>query len=1042
MSNEDREVSISAKNTKVEFEKGKRNAEELTQQAKKVTGIVYDENGEPLTGVNVVEKGTTNGVATDFDGQFSIAVNDNAILQFSYIGYITQDVNVSNKTSLTITLKEDSQALDEVVVVGYGVQRKRDLTGAVSTIKMNDAPVSTFSSATHALAGKAAGLRVTQSTAQPGAGTKIRIRGETSINASNDPLIIVDGFPISKSAEPGSGNRYNAGSQDNILEMINPNDIENIEVLKDASATAIYGSRAGHGVIIITTKRGKTGRANVTYSGNVAVQTMSANYKLMNAPEYMRLSNMYELEKWRRDTGAGVYADYVTPKPNTPAYTPVYTDAEIANAQTTDWIDEITRTGIQQTHNVSITGGTEKSKYLASLNYFNQKGVLENSNMERFTTNLNRDYEFSKYVKAGLSFNISRNTFDNVPLGTNENEYSGVIASAAFFEPNIPIYDENGNYSESNVYKQRPNPVSLLEITDKTTKDRVLGTAFVSVEPVKGLILKVNAGFDRKVSKRKSYLPTTTLFGKTSNGSANQQQDDGMDYLFNVTANYMKSIGNHNITALVGYEWQQFSTEWFRAGNTNFSIDKFIYNNLSAGTGDKSVASNATKEALASVFGRVNYSYADKYLLTATIRADGASNFNPDYRWGYFPSVSAGWRFCEESFMKNIQSVISNGKLRGGYGQTGNSSVGNRVEDYFKAESTSWAFGSAGTTGMKVSSLGNPKITWETTSEWNIGLDLGFLNNRINFTAEYYDRVVSDLLVTGKRLPSYNEITTIAANIGSTQGQGIELTLNTVNIKRTDLVWTTDLTFYKYKDRWKTRDPNWIPEVYQSVNDPIRSIFSYRSDGLLQPGEAAPAWQKGLLPGQIRLLNLSDEGVVNELDPHDRVLIGTKDPNFSFGFNNTIHFKQFDFNMYLYGEVGRWRDASYYDSWVPYRYSAPSGGLYNGSIKSLESWTMDNQNSSAPSLLKSDSQAGDYFMKKISFLRCRNITIGYTVPGAKNVFSNTRIYASINNPFVISNWNGLDPETDYNPSDSNVENAGSYSYPNVCTFSLGVDINF
>lgn len=1023
------------------FEKGKSN-ESIQQQRKKVSGVISDNTGEPIIGANILEKGSSNGTITGIDGDFSLDVADDATLVISYIGYIPQNISVAGKNIINITLAEDAQNLDEVVVVGYGVQRKRDLTGAVSSVKMDDAPVGTFSSAAHALAGKAAGLRVTQNTAQPGAGTKFRIRGETSINASNDPLIIVDGFPISKSAESESGNRYNSGSQDNFMEMLNPNDIESIEVLKDASATAIYGSRAGHGVIIITTKRGKAGKPSVTYSGNAAVQTMSSKYKLMDAPQYMTLSNMYELEKWRRDTGAGIYADYVTPKPNTPDYMPKYTDVEIANAKTTDWMDEVSRTGFQQSHNISVTGGSEKSKYLASFNYFDQQGIMKNSDMQRFTANFNNDYEFSKYVKAGFSFNISRNKYDNVALGTGENEYSGLIASAAFFEPNIPIYDENGNYSESNVYKQRPNPVSLLEITDNTTKDRVLGTGFISVEPIKGLIFKANVGFDRKSSKRKTYLPTTTLFGQISNGTAYQRQDDAMDYLFNLTANYLKTFGKHNLTALVGYEWQQFNTEWFGAGNTNYSIDKFIYNNLGAGTGDKSVASNATKDALASVFGRVNYSYADKYLLTATLRADGASNFNKDHRWGYFPSVSVGWRFSEESFMKNIQHIISNGKLRGGYGQTGNSSVGNRVVDYYKAKDTNWAFGNVGTTGMKVFSLGNPIITWETTSEWNIGLDLGFLNNRINFTAEYYDRVISDLLVKEKRLPSYNEVTNIAANSGSTQGQGLELTLNTVNIKQKDLVWTSDLTFYKYKDRWKKRDPNWIPKVYESVNDPIRSIFNYRSDGLLRPGEAAPAWQKDLLPGQIKIKNLSDEGVENNLDDHDKVLIANKDPKFSFGFNNMVYYKQFDLNVYFYGEVGRWRDASYYDGWLPYRYSAPSGGLYNGSEKALESWTMDNQNSDVPSLLKPSSQAGDYFIKKVSYLRCRNITIGYTIPEIKKVAKNVRVYASINNPFVISNWNGLDPETDYNPSDSNTENAGAYSYPNVRTFSIGIDINF
>lgn len=1009
------------------------------RQTKRISGIITDPAGEPVIGATIKVKGTAVGTATDVDGRYTLEAAPQSILLVSYIGYEPMEVQVGSQTTVNIRLKEDSELLDEVVVVGYGTMKKRDLTGAVSSIKMSDAPVGTFSSASHALAGKAAGLRVTQATAQPGAGATFRIRGQTSINASNDPLVIVDGFPITKSATTGSGNRYSAGDQDNVLEMINPADIESIEILKDASATAIYGSRAGHGVIIITTKRGKAGTPSVTYSGNVAVQSIASNYKLLDAPGYMRLSNMYEQEKWRRDKGVGVYADYVTPKPGTPdAYTPKYTDAEIANAQTTDWVDEVTRAGFQQSHNVSITGGSEKSKYLASLNYFDQKGILKNSDMQRFTINLNSDYEFSKFVKGGLTFNISRNKYNNVPLGTGQFENSGILGVATFFEPNIPVYDENGKFSESNVYKQFPNPVSMLDIEDNTTKDRVLGTGYLSVEPIKGLIFRANLGFDRKSSKRKTYLPKTTLFGKTSNGSAHQAQDDGMDYLFNITANYMKSFGDHSLTALVGYEWQQFNSEWFSAGNTNFSIDNFLYNNLASGSGEKSVGSNATKSSLASIFGRINYSYADKYLLTFTLRADGSSNFNPDHRWGYFPSISGAWRFSEEEFMSSIRPVISNGKLRLGYGQTGNTSVGNRVQDYFKSD-WKYAFGSTGVTGMGVSTLGNPRITWETTSEWNIGLDLGFLDNRINFTAEYYDRVISDLLVPDKRLPSYNEVTSIAANVGSTQSQGIELTLNTVNIKNHDLVWTTDATFYKYKDRWKERDPNWIPRSYQSVNDPIRAIFSYEADGLLQPGETRPKWQSGLLPGQIKILSRTEQ---DELGDGDRVLIGSKDPDFGFGLNNTVRYKGFDLNVYFYGEVGRWRDASYYDSWLPYRFFAPSGGLYNMSQKALDSWTMDNQNSSVPSLLTSSTSAGDYFMKKVWFMRCRNITLGYTIPGLKNLASNIRVNVSVNNPFVISNWNGLDPETDYNPSDSGAENAAAYSYPNVRTFSFGVDITF
>jgi TonB-linked SusC/RagA family outer membrane protein len=949
-------------------------------------------------------------------------------------------------------LQEDVRALDEIVVVGYGVQKKRDLTGAVSSVKMSDAPVGTFSSVSHALAGKAAGLRVTQTTAQPGAGAKFRIRGETSVNAGNEPLVVIDGFPVSSSPNPdGASGTYqnNAGSQDNILEMLNPNDIESIEVLKDASATAIYGARAGHGVIIVTTKRGREGKTSVTYSGNMAVSQMASRYDLMNAQDYMTINNAWALEQWRKDHAQGIYAGYTVPVANPYDYKPMYSETEIAHAKNTEWIKEITRTGLQQSHNVSLTGGNEKGRYLASLNYFDQQGIIQNSNTNRLTINLNSDFDLSKYVKSGFSVNISRNYYDNVPLGTGETEASGLIASAAFFEPYIPVYDENGAYSISNIYNLRPNPVSLLDIKDNTTKDRVLASTYLQVEPVKDLFLKANMGIDRRSAKRKAYYPSTVVGrDKSKNGIGHQIQNDGLDYLINFTANYVKSFGEHSLTALAGWEFQRFTTEWFRAGNTNFPIDAFEYNNLGAGSGDKDVASYASQKEMASVFGRVNYAYANKYLLVATLRADGASNFNPDRRWGYFPSASLGWRFTEEAFMSGIQSMLSNGKLRGGYGQTGNSDIGNRTLNYFES-GEKWAFGNTGTTGMKLTGLGNEYITWETTSEWNVGLDLGFLDNRINLTAEYYDRIVSNLLVKEKKLASYNEITTMAANIGKTRGRGLEITLNTVNIQQTNLVWTSDLTFYTYEDRWEERDPDWVPAPYESVKDPIRAIFDYRSDGLLQPGESAPAWQKGLLPGQVKLKKLDTESEV--LGQGDKEMIGTNEPQFTFGFNNTLRYKSFDLNVYLYGEVGRLHGPSYYDDWIPYNYSAPQNkGLYNGSKNALNSWTMDKNNAVIPSILYSSvgGGAGDYFMQDISFLRCRNITLGYTIPISRKICNNLRITATVNNPFLISNYNGLDPETDYDPKAdyetrrNNVENAGSYSYPNVRTYSLGIDIKF
>lgn len=1004
----------------------------VQQKNVRIKGTVEDDKGESIIGASVTIKGNTSiGTVTDIDGNFSLEVPAGSTLAISYIGFTPQEIEIGDKTTFNIILKEDNKILDEVVVVGYGVQKKRDLTGAVSSVKLDDSPIGTFSTVSHALSGKAAGLQVLQTSAQPGGGSTFRIRGATSINAGNDPLIIIDGYPSSSSSSLDSGNRYDAGSYDNILESLNPNDIESIEVLKDASATAIYGSRAGHGVIIITTKRGAAGAPSVSYSGNVAVQHMGNNYKMLNAGQYRDMINKKDYETWLKNNGQGIYAKYIKPKDNPPLFVPRYTDEQVKNAQYTDWFKEVTRTGIQHSHNVSIKGGTEASKYMGSINYFSQDGVIKNNTMNRLTANFNNDWQVSKYVKAGISLNISRNTYDNVALGTASNEYSGVIASALLFDPAVPVRNDNGDYSRFPDMSQYPNPVSLLEITDKTIKDRLLGSVYAQAEPINGLILKANMGVDRKDAKRKTYVPTTTLYGARDNGRASIAQDDNIDYLFGFTATYSKKIGEHNFTGLLGYEYQQFNKEGVSAGNYDFPINKFLYNNLSAGSGTKpDVGSWAEKSALGSYFGRINYDFKGKYLLTASLRADGASNFNPDYRWGYFPSVSVGWRFSDESFMSRYNDIISNGKLRIGYGQTGNSNVGNRTLDYF-SPGGDWVFGETGYTGMGVSRLGNAKITWETTSEYNFGLDLGFLNNRINLTLEYYDRVISDLLVTGKSLPFYNEITSIAANIGKTQGQGFEMTLNTVNIRQQDLEWTTDLTLSKYKDRWKERDPEWNPAVYQSVDDPIRAVFVYKSNGLLQAGEDVPAWQPALLPGQIKLQNLQDqEGSQNVLDQYDRVFLGSEDPNLSFGFNNTIRYKRIDFNAYFYGEIERWRGASYYNSWLP----SYTSNRTNMSTQALNCWRTDNQDTTVPSLITSTygNLSSDFSYKKVSFIRCRNIMIGYTLPVSQKSLGNIRAYIDVNNPFIISNYDGIDPES----------GTSNYAYPSVRTFSFGVDIRF
>lgn len=1032
---------------------------EVAQQNRNITGVVKDETGEPIIGANVVVKGTTNGTMTDIDGKFSLDnIPSGGTLSISYIGYLAQEIAVRNQTSINITLQEDLQALEEVVVVGYGTMKKKDMTGAVSSVKLADAPIATVSTISHALAGKAAGLQVNTVSAQPGGGTTFRIRGAASSEkAGNDPLIIIDGFPVSDPGKMNEVGKYKSGTTDNILASINPNDIESIEVLKDASSTAIYGARAGNGVIIVTTKKGKAGAPQVKYSGTASVQQIVNEYDMMDATDFMIQSNRYKKEDWMRLNKIGPYG--TANVADAPVYAPYYTDAQIATpANNTNWFDDITRLGFQTQHNISINGGNDKTKYMVSGNFFNQKGIVKNNGMNRYSGRVNLEQKISKYVKTGINLTLSRNEFDNVPLGVGQNEDASIMVSAAQFNPLLSIRDEEGNYTVNPQAAFLPNPSSMLDITDKTTKERVLAIAFLEIEPIKNLILKGNFGVDRNYQKRKVYLPKTTLYGQKEGGKANVQQSDKSDYLMELTATYTKTINKHNINALVGYSFQSFNYENLSAGNNQFLIDGFLYNNLNAGSAPKpSVGSSATKDEMASFFGRVNYGFMDRYLITATLRADGASNFAKNNRWGYFPSVALGWRFMEEEFMKSLSNVVSNGKLRLSYGETGNSNIGNRAVSFYKPGNSN-EFGDTESQGVYLEQIGNPDLMWETTREWNVGLDLGFLNNRLNVTAEYFNKEVDGQL-SERNLLSYHEVDKIAANIGKTKSTGFELTVNTRNIETRDFSWSTDLTFSLYRDTWKERDITWKPSAYSIYNAPLRGDYGYLSDGLIQDGEKV-THMPGSLPGQVKIKDIDGfqnkaDGSIQvdaagkpmktgkadgKLDDADKVFYGSKDPGYLFGFNNTLRWKNFDVNIYLYGQFDKLNSGSYKDRWL-----TGADGMtgivnlyrgYNMPVTAKDVWTHDNPTASRPGYFQSRSTwgIGDYYNDRSWFIRCRNITVGYTIPvnQGKKILSNLRVYLDVNNPFVITPYDGLDPETD----DS------VWSYPNVRTYSIGLDITF
>lgn len=996
-----------------------------TQTSFMVRGVVRDEQG-PLAGVVVFEKGSrdgeVNGAVTDIDGNYSITVSGpSCSLVFSSMGYVSQETAVDSRSRIDVVLAEDVSLLEEVVVVGYGSQSKKQLTGSVSVVKLGEVENKSKSTISQSLAGRAAGLRVTQTSAQAGGSSTFRIRGELS-DMSNSPLIVIDGFPVTESSSLSSGNAYDTGSTDNVLGSINPDDIESITVLKDAASTAIYGSRAGHGVILITTKRGKEERPVVSYSGNLTVQTIAKQYEMLSCAQFMDMRNRQAYEEYLSKYALGMYDGYMkAPSGNIPEFEPFYTQDQILHSKGTDWVDEISRTGILHQHNVSVRGGSSKFKYMVSGNYMSQEGIIKGNDASRVALRANLDWDFSKYISAGVNASYSQNKYDNIPLGNGEYEDAGILRSAARFNPSLPIYDAKGEYMLDPEHATATNPVSMLEITDISMHDNILGNAYVDIKPFDALVIRLKAGAERKFQKRSSYLPTTTLEGKRNNGEGNIRQRDNTNVLAEITATYSKMFGDHSLKALAGYSYEKHSYEYVSAANTDFMIDGSLYYQLGAGQAEKpEVGSNGGYSSLASAFFRVNYDYDRRYLFEASLRTDGDSNFHPDYRWGVFPSVSVGWAINRESFMQSLP-WISTMKLRASFGETGNSNVPFQIYDAYAIQFPSAVIGDSIAGGITDSTIGNRKLTWETTQELNIGLDAGFLKDRFSFSAEYYRRTIRDM-ITYNNLMYYFPVSQVIANGGKTLGTGIELTVNTTNIESRNFHWNTTFTYTHSVDRWLERSPYWKGKVYQSVTDEKSAWWSYHSLGLMQIGEKVPAHQTSLLPGMVVLKDVDENGTLSD---EDMLYVGSSAPDGYIGLNNTFRYGDFDFSIYFYGAYGMTRGASYLESWT----SMYQG--YNVTKYAYESFCDSNRTATRPSFLHGGNGNGDFYVKDVWYIRCGNITLGYNIP-FKKVVSSARVFIETANPFVFTNWEGLDPETD------NL----NFSYPNTRSFTFGVNFNF
>lgn len=1072
----------------------------LVVQQHAVTGKVLDTYGEPLPGVTVLIMGTSQGTITDIDGNFTLSnVPENAMLQFTFVGMMDRIIPANNTAEIrNVIMSEESHGLVEVVVIGYGTVRKRDLTGSVSSVRTENIPMTSVSSIAHSLQGKAAGLIVMQNSAQPGGGLDILIRGQSSINAGNEPLYVVDGFPILQLDQPGAtstDSRLSTGTQ-GPLNFLNPNDIVSIEVLKDASATAIYGSRAANGVILITTQRGKEGKPEINFTGTFGVQQYLDKWDTFrDLGEWMQEINYSAFESWlsaravypyggnplgldrktvqqAHDETSGTVDQWLNEYDqygNIIRGSQPFSDAQIAanmGKQGSDWIGKLTQTGIVQQYNLSIRGGTPITRYMTSLSYFDHEGIVKNSRLRRYTGRFNFDQDFGKRLKAQITLLASNTNNDNISHGDTQFENSGLIRSAIEFNPNVLYQNPDGTYPVNPIVGNRPNPLSLLHVTDNNITNRALANASVTIEPIDDLFVKLSTGIDLSYSTRGNYFPKETLHGGQQGGDArlwnrkNQHNSNELTITYNLDLNSI-----HQLTLLGGYIFEKTTSNSSNLSNHDFVTDGFLWNSMGSGAGTRGVGSSASENMMASYLGRLNYTLLDRYLLTATIRRDGSSTFAANEKWGLFPSIAIGWNMADEEFMQFSNNYLNMVKWRASWGKTGNANIGGRHNATYST-TQGWTKPNSGSyTAVIPGRVANPDLKWETTTELNFGLDLQFnVLNGISATFEYYTRVIEDLLQQ-RTTAAYQYLSTVWANVGATQSKGFEITINSRNIMRRDYSWTTDFTFTKYEDRWLRRDSQWVPNIWEKENDLLRPIYVQHALGILQKGDPIPLHHltnqyggtgtSNLYPGGIivadingRLLDEDGNPIVDErgkvilsgkpdgvIDDADRQFIGSSDPGFIIGFGNRFSYKAFDFNIYLYGMFDRVMEDLTFSTWGRSPGNMVSQQL--NALRSVKNRWMDQ--TIFPDRVESTTHArsgsADWYYDDAWFIRAQSISLGYTLPKVArlaNTLEAFRVHFDINNAFVITKYGGNDPETDRYAA----------GYPNARTFTFGIDLKF
>lgn len=1023
----------------------------IEPQQGSVSGNVIDRSGKPLPGVTVIIKGTTTGTVTDIDGFYSIPdVPEDAELKFSFVGMKTQEILVGNQAQINITMEEDAIGIDEVVAIGYGTIKKSDLTGSVTSVKTEDLENVKMQSIDQALAGRAAGVQVTQSSGVPGSAPAVRVRGTTSLQGANEPLYVVDGFPIYAGA--GSGNAGTAAGSSNIsgIANINPNDIESIEILKDASATSIYGARAANGVILITTKSGTVGNDKISFSANYGFQSVTKKMDVMDAYQYAVLKN----EAYTNEGSAPIYS--------TSDLDEIRNNPELG----TNWQDEVFQVAPTQEYNISFTGGDKKTNYAITGGYTKQDGIIKSTDFERFSSRINLTRQMNSWLKAGTHISAFR-------IFSNQQNVDGlgVVNGATQFSPILPVYSGQGysflpsssasEYTLVNDGIIINNPVATMnEVVRQTQRNGILGDIFLEFKITPNLTAKVKGGADISNVKNDTYLPSNTNEGQGSNGNATIRYNLNQNWLNENTLSYINEFGDHSVSAVAGVTYQENIFEYVSGSSQGFTNDILQENSLQGAETYNSPYSGKTRWGLISYLARVNYSYKGKYLASIAGRTDGSSRFGENNKYAFFPSGSLAWRASEEEFIQDL-NLFSYLKLRASFGYTGNQEIG-LYNSLPTTGTQTYTFGDGSlATGVSPNKIANADLQWEKTAQFDAGIDVAFFDNRLGLTLDYYYKKTTEMLYS-EQVPYTTGFTTYLNNIGSMQNQGFELEIRG-DILQGELKWDTDfnlslnrnkvlsLAGVLYKDVGVNQghlkiDP-WSRRIF--VGESIGSFFGWQFDGIIQEGETIDQTISQVGPGRRKYKDVSSEddnpddgkytgapdGVV---DNADRQVIGNALPDFIGGMNNNFSYKNFKLSVFMQWSVGN--DILNFDKT---QLTLPTGGQ-NVYAEMVNRWTPENPSNELP-LASTNRQIvfNDYYIEDGSYLKIKNIVLGYTFP--KNMVrfvDRLYLYSSLNNFITFTNYSGFDPEVSLHGA-SNLTMGEDYStYPQSKTVMFGVQIDF